>query len=138
MSRPRAHIPLSELLASALADKLPQEQRDDLRARKVPARTVIRLFTPDHVVLHAFGGDDRWHNLTMALRGTALKAKDRRDTKIAAKDKRLRGITGAGPKKKIPTRSFPKVQRKIQSGGFTASASKARCRAPLTSWLNRG
>jgi hypothetical protein len=107
MSRPRKHIPLSELLASALADKLPQEQRDDLRARKVPAKTIIRLFTPDHVVLHAFGGEDRWHNLTMALRGPELKAKDGRDTRIAAKNKRLRGETCTGPTKKIPKRVNP-------------------------------
>jgi hypothetical protein len=105
--RPRKHIPLSELLASALADKLPQEQRDQLRAAKVPAKQIIRMFTPDHVILHCFGGVDKWHNLTMALRGAALKAKDARDTGIAAKDKRIRGETCTGPKKKIPARVNP-------------------------------
>lgn len=122
--RARKHIPVSELLASALADKLPQEQRDQLRAAKVPAKIVIRLFTPDHVVLHAHGGSDKWHNLTMALRGPELKAKDRRDTGIAAKDKRLRGVTRTGPKAKIPQRvngGWPKG-RKLQSKGFEKRA----------------
>jgi len=104
--RPRAHIPLSELLASALADKLAQENRDTLRELKVPAHVVIRLFTPDHVILHAHGGADRWWNLTMTLRGEMLKAKDRRDTKVAAKIKRIRGETRNGPKRKIPSRPF--------------------------------
>jgi hypothetical protein len=105
--RPRKHIPLSELLASALADKLPQEQRDELRKQKVPAKQIIRMFTPDHNILHAIAGKDLWWNLTMRLRGPDLKAKDAQDTRIAAKIKRLRGETCTGPRKKIPARANP-------------------------------
>lgn len=89
MKRKRKHIPLIEIAASALADKLPQSVRDDLRARKVPARQVLRLFTADHVVLHAWSGKDRWWNLTMTERGPALKAKDAADTSRAAKAVRV-------------------------------------------------
>lgn len=89
MKRRRTHIAIRELAASALADKLPQAQRDDLRARKVSARDILRLFTPDHVILHAWGGADRWWNLDMRLRGQELKAKDAADTSRAAKAVRL-------------------------------------------------
>jgi hypothetical protein len=87
--RARRHIAQRELLAAALSLLLPQEQRDRLRAVQVPARQIIRLFTPDHNILHALGGPDRWWNLTMTLRGPALKAKDGRDTSIVAKSDRL-------------------------------------------------
>lgn len=106
MSRKRKYIPLPERLASALADKLPQEQRDQLRAAKVSAKAIIRLFTPDHNILHTHGGPDRWWNLSMAIRGPKLKAKDIADTKIAAKVKRIRGETCTGPKHKIHSRPF--------------------------------
>lgn len=89
MTRKRAHLPLTELLASALADKLPQAERDDLRARKVPAGEVIRLFTPDHIILHAWEGPDAWWNLDMRRRGPELKRKDAADTSKAAKAIRL-------------------------------------------------
>lgn len=87
--RKRAHVPLIEKLASALADTLPAGERDAMRDAKVPALTVVRLFTPDHNHLHAFGGSDKWWNLTMRRRGPALKAKDSRDTSIVAKSDRL-------------------------------------------------
>ena len=108
MKRPRAHIPLSEMLASALADKLPPQVRDYARQMKAPAKAVISQFTADHVILHCHGGADKWWNLTMVRRGPELKAKDSQDTKIAAKIKRLRGETRTGPKRKIPSRPFPK------------------------------
>lgn len=104
MSRKRKYIPLTEKLACVLADLLTPAERDALRRLKVPAKTVIRMFTPDHVVLHAHGGSDAWHNLTMRQRGPDLKAKDIADTKMAAKIKRIRGETCTGPKKKIPSR----------------------------------
>lgn len=89
MTRKRAHIPLTELLASALADKLPRAERDDLRARKVPASDVIRMFTPDHIILHCWDGPDAWWNIDMRRRGPELKAKDAADTSRAAKAIRL-------------------------------------------------
>ena len=88
MKRPRRYIPLPELLASALADLLPQEQRDDLRAHKVSAKQVIKLFSPDHNHLHSLGGSDAWWNITMMLR-EPHKEKSKRDTSIVAKSRRI-------------------------------------------------
>lgn len=87
--RARKHIAMRELCAAALSQLLPQAERDALRASKVPAKQIISLFTPDHVHLHALGGSDRWHNITMTRRGPALKSKDIRDTSIVAKSDRL-------------------------------------------------
>jgi hypothetical protein len=86
--RPRKYIPYPERLASALACLLPQEQRDDLRARKVPARVVLALFDQDHVILHALGGTDDWWNITPRLRAEH-REKSRRDTAVVAKVKRI-------------------------------------------------
>ena len=131
--RARKHIALRELLAAALSQLLPQAERDALREAKAPAKHIIKLFTPDHVHLYALGGIDRWHNLTMTRRGPELKAKDSRDTSIVAKVDRLiesaheRGARIAGKlygaptpeprrrKRTIPSRPFPKGQRKLQS-----------------------
>jgi hypothetical protein len=87
--RARKYISLRERLAAALSLLLPQEQRDDLRARQVPAKTVIALFEPDHNVLHALGGKDRWWNLTPLLKAPH-REKSRRDTSIVAKVRRLK------------------------------------------------
>jgi 5-methylcytosine-specific restriction endonuclease McrA len=46
------------------------------------------MFEVDHVVLHAHGGSDRWHNLDPKLKAMH-REKSRRDTGIAAKGKRL-------------------------------------------------
>ena len=86
----RAHVPMQEIAASALADKLPIEERDRLRAAEVPAQNIIRMFTPDHVCLHAWGGSDKWWNLDMRRRGEDLKKKDAADTSRAAKAVRIR------------------------------------------------
>ena len=72
MKRKRKYIKLREQLAAALSMLLPQVQRDELRSKKAPAKTVIALFSPDHSVLHALGGSDRWWNLTPMLRELAL------------------------------------------------------------------
>ena len=90
--RKRAYIPLIELLASALADRLSIEERDALRRAepRVPARQIVRMFSPDHIALHAFDGADKWWNLDMRRRGADLKAKDRADTSRAAKSVRIR------------------------------------------------
>ena len=125
MSRRRKHIPIAEKLASALADRLPQHERDLLRANRVPARQIIRLFTPDHNVLHSFSGSDKWWNLTMRRRGPELKAKDNHDTSIAAKSVRLsdehtdfrRRVLAINKKPRERQSSFPKG-RKLRSRGF--------------------
>lgn len=88
MKRARAHIPYPERLAAALSMLLPQEDRDALRELRVGAADVIALFDFDHVVLHALGGTDEWHNLTPMLRAPH-REKSRRDTSIVAKTRRL-------------------------------------------------
>lgn len=86
--RARKYILLREQLAAALAMLLPTQQRDELRAAKVPAKTVIALFSPDHGILHALGGSDRWFNIYPMLR-EPHKEKSRRDTAIVAKVRRI-------------------------------------------------
>lgn len=78
-----------EIAASALADKLPQEERDRLRLERVSARTILRLFTPDHVQLHCWDGPDRWFNLDIRRRGPAVLIKNAEDTSRAAKAVRI-------------------------------------------------
>lgn len=85
----RKHIPIIEIAAAALADKLPQSVRDAARGAQLPARTILRMFTADHIKLHCWGGDDKWWNLDMRRRGSELKAKDAADTSRAAKAKRI-------------------------------------------------
>jgi hypothetical protein len=87
--RRREYIPLEQRLAAALACLLPQQQRDAFRRDKVPAQTVIRCFTPDHIHLHSLGGPDLWWNIDWRLRGPELNLKNAMDTSIAAKVRRL-------------------------------------------------
>jgi hypothetical protein len=84
----RKHIPLAEKLAATLACLLSQQERDAMRERKTTAAAVIRLFEFDHLVLHAMGGCDAWHNLD-PKQVAHHRAKSRRDTGIAAKAKRI-------------------------------------------------
>lgn len=129
--RARKYINLRERLAAAYAMLLPQEQRDELRARKVPAKTVMALFTDDHGHLHALGGSDRWFNLTPMLR-EPHKEKSRRDTSIVAKVDRIdetrrehlaamaRKLIGPSPftempKRRIANRGFSKGHRPLRS-----------------------
>lgn len=96
-NRKRDYIPLPEKLAATLACFLPQDQRDDLRSRKVPASEVLSLFHFDHIVLHAFDGSDLWWNLDPKL-VKSHREKSKRDTSIVAKAKRL-NRKWANPKK---------------------------------------
>ncbi len=86
--RPRKYIPLPEKLAAALACLLPQERRDDLRARKIPASEILALFQWDHIILFSFDGSDSWWNLDPK---TVLehRQKSKADTSIVAKAKRI-------------------------------------------------
>lgn len=124
MRRKRAYISLPEKLAATLACLLPQEQRDDLRSRQVPAKEVISLFHFDHIALHSFGGADLWFNLDPKS-VAAHKEKSKRDTSIAFKakriDKKWAGFSGLAPKPKISikkTRKWPSL--KINSRRFRA------------------
>lgn len=86
--RKRKYIPYPEKLAATLACLLPQDQRDDLRANKVPASQVISLFHFDHIALHSFGGPDLWWNLD-PKQAESHRIKSKRDNSIAAKAKRI-------------------------------------------------
>ncbi len=88
MPRKRDYVRLPEKLAATLACLLPQEVRDDLRNRKVPAPEVISLFNFDHIVLHAFDGSDLWFNLDPKLI-QPHREKSKKDTSIVAKAKRI-------------------------------------------------
>lgn len=93
MRRKRKHISLKTQLASALACLLPQAERDAYRAARVPAETILRLFSPDHIHLFALGGSDAWWNIDPKLR-PAHAEKSRRDTGVVAKVKRLQAKYG--------------------------------------------
>jgi len=105
--RKRKHIPLSEQLAAALACLLESDVRTVMRRHQTPAKSVIRLFTMDHIALHAFGGSDKWWNLDPRVRGPELKAKDAKDTGRAAKVVRIRA-NPLRPGIKVITRPKPK------------------------------
>jgi hypothetical protein len=99
-----------EIAAAALAERLPPEDYDKARIERWPASRVIRLFTPDHIALHAWGGSDRWWNLSMTRRGPELKAKDAADTSRAAKVKRIDETWRAFTRAVIAGRKPPKKQ----------------------------
>lgn len=88
MGRKRQRIPLREELAAALALLLPAELRTELREQRVPAETIRSLFEMHHVVLHTWGGADRWWNLVPM---TEAKHAERTpgDQRAAAKVKRI-------------------------------------------------
>jgi hypothetical protein len=123
--RARKAIAIREIAAAALSQLLPESERTALREAKVPARQIISLFTPDHVILHALGGPDRWFNITMTRRGPALKAKDSADTSRVAKVDRIidqansharaMALKQCGQKRKpkgsIPSRPFPPTRK---------------------------
>lgn len=123
--RARKAIHMREIAAAALSQLLPEAERTALREAKVPARQIISLFTPDHVILHAFGGPDKWFNLTMTRRSPELKAKDNADTSRVAKVDRIidqvndhqrsMALKQCGqPRKRkgsIPSRPFPQTRK---------------------------
>lgn len=111
----RDYVPYEERLASALAELLPTEVREDLIRRRVPASDVISLFEPDHNVPVRLGGTNDWWNLTF-LRPEPHKAKTKRDRQAIAKAARFERLTYTGTKRTaaqirtyepIPSRPFP-------------------------------
>ena len=76
----------------------------------------------DHCLAHALEGSDGPENIRAvlvdchAIISNGTKATTAGCTKaVVAKVKRLRGETCTGPKAKIPSRPFPKSQRKLAS-----------------------
>jgi hypothetical protein len=122
MSRHRKAIRKDEYLAAALACLLTQDQRDVLRAAKVTANEVIRLFSPDHIWLHSLGGPDLWWNLDPKLRPVHAE-KSRTDTSIAAKVKRLQTkmVGTARVTTYLVTPSRPEPKRKWPKRCFRAT-----------------
>jgi hypothetical protein len=117
----RGHISLTERLAAALSCILPQDVRDDLRARRVPAAEVIALFDMHHIRFHSIDCDDRWHNLHPMLRADH-KARTPKDISAIAKVKRLARVTEEASRRLLakepgksarPKSRWPK--RKMQS-----------------------
>jgi hypothetical protein len=88
MKRKREYIRAEDKIASLLADRLPPAERESLRQLKPPASAVTRKFEWDHIVLYAFGGSNKWHNVQAVLRAEH-REKSRRDTSIVAKTKRI-------------------------------------------------
>ncbi len=86
----RSYVPLPERLAATLACLLPQEQRDDLRRRKVTAEAVLALFHFDHIVFHAHGGAAKWWNLDPKLVAVHREKTAKIDVPAIAKGKRIR------------------------------------------------
>ncbi|HLH92111.1 MAG TPA: hypothetical protein VKX28_27065 [Xanthobacteraceae bacterium] len=123
--RARKYISLREKLAAALSLLLPQELRDELRAAKVPAKSVISMFHQDHNILFALDGADKWWNLTPLLKDPH-RQKSRRDTSIVAKVRRLTPEQEEFQRKVLarpcgqhrePTGNWPRGRR-LQSRGF--------------------
>jgi len=113
----RAHIPLKTLLASALRalGHVPYEH-----AKLMTADQIISLYQWHHNILHSTEPINEFWNIE-----PMLIAEHRRrfpiDAAAAAKIKRIRGETCAGPTKPIPQHVNPwppKGVRKIQSKGF--------------------
>lgn len=123
--RRRNYIPLPEKLASALACLLPQEVRDDLRRRKVPAQEVISIFEIDHVQHHSLDGVDSWWNLDPRIKADHQEKTRKIDIPAIAKVKRnekkwgqFMSAIGSGtkPEKRQPKSKWPKRSFGIQNG----------------------
>lgn len=142
--RQRKAIRKDEYLAAALSLLLPYEERTALRRAKEPAKTILAMFSPDHIELHALGGADSWWNLHPTIR-EVHKEKSKRDTAIVAKVKRIARKNGLRDgletffdlratqqrtakkiaptklkspwrgKQRIPSRPFPKAHRPMRS-----------------------
>lgn len=79
----------------------------------------------EHLVALDFLGSNELDNRSLWDRDCS-KAKTARDLKAAAKGKRIRGETGTGPKKAIPSRGFGRLPegrdpKRWQSAGFNKS-----------------
>jgi 5-methylcytosine-specific restriction endonuclease McrA len=68
----------------------------------------------DAVHAHKLGGEHGYMDLRPIHYDPCHKNKTARDVKAIAKVKRLRGETCTGPKRKIPSRPFPKTKRPMR------------------------
>lgn len=86
--RARKAIAMRELAAMFASMLLPEKQRDELRAAKVPAKKIIALFEPHHIVFFAIGGSDKWWNLH-PMPTADHRARSPADTSTVAKVRRI-------------------------------------------------
>ncbi|MBC6444593.1 MAG: hypothetical protein GDA50_04065 [Alphaproteobacteria bacterium GM202ARS2] len=110
----RDYIPYPERLAAALAELLPEDVRNDLRARQVPAKDVIALFEADHNVAVKLGGPGKWWNLTY-MRPKFHKVKSRHDRRMIAQAGRYERLHLTGTKR---TEAQQRTYRPIASRPF--------------------
>lgn len=112
MSRSR-YIPKDEKIAALLIRLLPADIQSSFYDKKVPAAEILKLFEWDHYPKRFVdGGPNEWWNVR-PLSSEEHKVKTRKDKGELAKSNRLLGITKQGPKKKIPSRPFPKHQKRL-------------------------
>lgn len=86
--RKRKAIPLEQQLAAALACLLPEHLRTVMRNARLPAKSVLGVFTMHHIEFHAMGGSDKWWNLHPMTR-VAHAERFGKDVAAVAKVKRL-------------------------------------------------
>jgi len=123
MRRKRSHVPLMEKLAASLVCLLSQDNRDDLRSRKVTAKQVVSLFEFDHIVLHCLGGSDKWFNLHPTEKAPH-REKSKKDTSIAAKVKRADETWSKFTAAMAKGRKPPKKKSRWQSRPFQPRRKK--------------
>jgi hypothetical protein len=134
-SRKRKAPNLSEKLASALLTICRMGASGKLEyvihpeeAKTLDAKSIIARYEFDHVVLHCFGGSNHPSNLVPRPK-PEHREKSRRDTSIAAKDKRItpaqaefqrKMLSKAGVETNEPG-PVKKTKAKIKSQGFRGS-----------------
>ena len=89
---------------------LTPKQRDDLFEEHkgmccLCKKPIIGAWRDEHINALNLGGGNEWSNRGPAHVHCALE-KNKKDMKLIAKGRRLRGETGNAPKKKIPYRRF--------------------------------
>jgi hypothetical protein len=133
MTAKRKSPNLSEKLASALLTICRPDENGKLvpvidpeRAKGMTPKEIAHVFEFDHVVLHAFGGSNHPSNLVPRPK-PEHREKSRRDTSIAAKDKRITPAQAEFQRKMlakvgIEKKAAPvKAKPKIKSAGFRGS-----------------
>jgi 5-methylcytosine-specific restriction protein A len=89
-------------LSKSQRDELFQERQGICYLCKKP---IIGKWRDEHIIALHLGGTNEWENRAPVHVHCAL-AKNKKDMKLIAKGRRLRGETGNTEKKKIPYRRF--------------------------------
>lgn len=85
-------------------------------------------FDFDHIYALGLGGNNDLSNFRPLCRGkdSCHAKKTLADVKAIAKGKRIRGLTGKGPKKTIQSRGFDKTKRKTMAGKVVPNTGRAK------------